>query len=150
MRVVVQKVTEAAVLVGGEIIGEIGKGFMLLVGIGKEDAQEDVCYIARKVANLRVFEDEEGKMNRSLKDVGGDILSISQFTLFADTKKGNRPSYIKASKPEIAIPLYESFVQQMEKELGKKVQTGQFGADMKVSLVNEGPVTIIIDTKNKE
>ena len=101
MRVVVQKVTEAAVLVGGEIIGEIGKGFMLLVGIGKEDAQEDVCYLARKVANLRVFEDEEGKMNRSLKDVGGDILSISQFTLFADTKKGNRPSYIKASKPEI-------------------------------------------------
>ena len=150
MRVVVQKVTEAAVLVGGEIIGEIGKGFMLLVGIGKEDAQEDVCYLARKVANLRVFEDEEGKMNRSLKDVGGDILSISQFTLFADTKKGNRPSYIKAAKPDTAIPLYEKFIAKMETELGKKVQTGQFGADMKVALLNDGPVTIIIDSKNKE
>ncbi|HRK99484.1 MAG TPA: D-aminoacyl-tRNA deacylase, partial [Trichococcus flocculiformis] len=116
MRVVVQKVTEAAVLVGGEIIGEIGKGFMLLVGIGKEDAQEDVCYLARKVANLRVFEDEEGKMNRSLKDVGGDILSISQFTLFADTKKGNRPSFINAAAPETGEALYQEFNERLRAE----------------------------------
>ena len=148
MRVVVQKVTEAAVLVGGEIIGEIGKGFMLLVGIGKEDAQEDVCYIARKVANLRVFEDEEGKMNRSLKDVGGDILSISQFTLFADTKKGNRPSFINAAAPEKGEALYQEFNERLRAE-GFSVASGKFGAHMAVSLVNDGPVTIIIDSKNK-
>lgn len=148
MRVVVQKVTEAAVLVGGEIIGEIGKGFMLLVGIGKEDAQEDVCYLARKVANLRVFEDEEGKMNRSLKDVGGDILSISQFTLFADTKKGNRPSFIKAAAPETGEALYQEFNERLRAE-GFSVASGKFGAHMAVSLVNDGPVTIIIDSKNK-
>ncbi|HRA70074.1 MAG TPA: D-aminoacyl-tRNA deacylase [Trichococcus flocculiformis] len=148
MRVVVQKVTEAAVLVGGEIIGEIGKGFMLLVGIGKEDAQEDVCYIARKVANLRDFEDEEGKMNRSLKDVGGDILSISQFTLFADTKKGNRPSFINAAAPETSEALYQEFNERLRAE-GFSVASGKFGAHMAVSLVNDGPVTIIIDSKNK-
>ena len=148
MRVVVQKVTEAAVLVGGEIIGEIGKGFMLLGGIGKEDAQEDVCYIARKVANLRVFEDEEGKMNRSLKDVGGDILSISQFTLFADTKKGNRPSFINAAAPETGEALYQEFNERLRAE-GFSVASGKFGAHMAVSLVNDGPVTIIIDSKNK-
>ena len=140
MRVVVQKVTEAAVLVGGEIIGEIGKGFMLLVGIGKEDAQEDVCYLARKVANLRVFEDEE--------DVGGDILSISQFTLFADTKKGNRPSFINAAAPETGEALYQEFNERLRAE-GFSVASGKFGAHMAVSLVNDGPVTIIIDSKNK-
>ena len=148
MRVVVQKVTEAAVLVNGEIIGEIGKGFMLLVGIGKEDAQEDVCYLARKVANLRVFEDEEGKMNRSLKDVGGDILSISQFTLFADTKKGNRPSFINVAAPETGEALYQEFNERLRAE-GFSVASGKFGAHMAVSLVNDGPVTIIIDSKNK-
>ena len=148
MRVVVQKVTEAAVLVGGEIIGEIGKGFMLLVGIGKEDAQEDVCYIARKVANLRVFEDEEGKMNRSLKDVGGDILSISQLTLFADTKKGNRPSFNNAATPETGDELYQEFNERLRAE-GFSVASGKFGAHIAVSLVNDGPVTIIIDSKNK-
>ena len=123
---------------------------MVLVGIEDSDSQEDISWLASKIANLRIFADENEVMNLSLKDIDGEMIIVSQFTLHALTKKGNRPSYIKASKPEIAIPLYESFIKEMEVELGKKVQTGQFGADMKVSLVNDGPVTIIIDSKNKE
>ena len=126
------------------------KGLLVLVGIEDADNQDDINWLKSKIANLRIFGDENEVMNLSLKDINGEMIVVSQFTLHAATKKGNRPSYIKASKPEIAIPLYESFVKQMEIELGKKVQTGQFGADMKVSLVNDGPVTIIIDTKNKE
>lgn len=148
MRVVVQKVTEASVSVDGEIIGEIGMGFMLLVGIGKDDAQEDAHYLARKVSNLRVFEDEEGKMNRSLKDVDGAILSISQFTLFADTKKGNRPSFTNAAAPEIGEALYQEFNELLRAE-GFSVVSGKFGAHMAVALINDGPVTILIDSKNK-
>nr|WP_319218108.1 D-aminoacyl-tRNA deacylase [uncultured Trichococcus sp.] len=148
MRVVVQKVTEASVSVDGETIGKIGMGFMLLVGIGKDDAQEDVHYLARKVSNLRVFEDEEGRMNRSLKDVDGAILSISQFTLFADTKKGNRPSFINAAPPELGEALYQTFNESLRAE-GFLVASGKFGAHMAVSLINDGPVTILIDSKNK-
>lgn len=148
MRVVVQKVTEASVSVDGEILGEIDKGFMLLVGIGKDDAQEDVSYLARKVSSLRVFEDEEGKMNRSLKDVDGAILSISQFTLFADTKKGNRPSFTNAAPPETGEALYQEFNELLRAE-GFSVASGKFGAHMAVALINDGPVTILIDSKNK-
>lgn len=148
MRVVVQKVTEASVSVDGETIGKIGMGFMLLVGIGKDDAQEDVHYLVRKVSNLRVFEDEEGRMNRSLKDVDGAILSISQFTLFADTKKGNRPSFINAAPPELGEALYQTFNESLRAE-GFLVASGKFGAHMAVSLINDGPVTILIDSKNK-
>ena len=150
MKAVIQRVSESSVTINSEIVAQIQQGLLVLVGIEDTDNQEDIVWLTSKIANLRIFEDESEVMNLSLKDIDGEMIVVSQFTLHALTKKGNRPSYIKASKPEIAIPLYESFVQQMEKELGKKVQTGQFGADMKVSLVNEGPVTIIIDTKNKE
>ena len=150
MKAVIQRVSESSVTINSEIVAQIQQGLLVLVGIEDSDNQEDIVWLTSKIANLRIFEDESEVMNLSLKDIDGEMIVVSQFTLHALTKKGNRPSYIKASKPEIAIPLYESFVQQMEKELGKKVQTGQFGADMKVSLVNEGPVTIIIDTKNKE
>ena len=150
MKAVIQRVSESSVTINSEIVAQIQQGLLVLVGIEDADNQEDIVWLTSKIANLRIFEDESEVMNLSLKDIDGEMIVVSQFTLHALTKKGNRPSYIKASKPEIAIPLYESFVQQMEKELGKKVQTGQFGADMKVSLVNEGPVTIIIDTKNKE
>lgn len=150
MKAVIQRVSESSVTINNEIVAQIQKGLMVLVGIEDADNQEDINWLTSKIANLRIFPDENEVMNLSLKDIDGEIIVVSQFTLHAATKKGNRPSYIKASKPEIAIPLYNSFVQQMEKELGKKVQTGQFGADMKVSLVNDGPVTIIIDTKNKE
>ena len=150
MKAVIQRVSESSVTINSEIVAQIQQGLLVLVGIEDSDNQEDIVWLTSKIANLRIFEDESEVMNLSLKDIDGEMIVVSQFTLHAATKKGNRPSYIKASKPEIAIPLYESFVQQMEKELGKKVQTGQFGADMKVSLVNEGPVTIIIDTKNKE
>ena len=150
MKAVIQRVSESSVTISKEIVAQIQQGLLVLVGIEDSDNQEDIVWLTSKIANLRIFEDESEVMNLSLKDIDGEMIVVSQFTLHALTKKGNRPSYIKASKPEIAIPLYESFVQQMEKELGKKVQTGQFGADMKVSLVNEGPVTIIIDTKNKE
>ena len=150
MKAVIQRVSESSVTINSEIVAQIQQGLLVLVGIEDADNQEDINWLTSKIANLRIFEDESEIMNLSLKDIDGEMIVVSQFTLHALTKKGNRPSYIKASKPEIAIPLYESFVQQMEKELGKKVQTGQFGADMKVSLVNEGPVTIIIDTKNKE
>ena len=150
MKAVIQRVSESSVTINNEIVAQIQKGLLVLVGIEDTDNQEDIIWLTSKIANLRIFADENDVMNLSLKDIDGDMVVVSQFTLHALTKKGNRPSYIKASKPEIAIPLYESFVKKMEIELGKKVQTGQFGADMKVSLLNDGPVTIIIDTKNKE
>ena len=150
MKAVIQRVSQSSVTISNEIVAQIQQGLLVLVGIEDADNKEDINWLTTKIANLRIFEDENDVMNLSLKDINGQMIVVSQFTLHALTKKGNRPSYIKASKPEIAIPLYESFVQQMEIELGKKVQTGQFGADMKVSLVNDGPVTIIIDTKNKE
>ncbi|WP_428224454.1 D-aminoacyl-tRNA deacylase [Flavobacterium sp.] len=150
MRAVIQRVSEASVTIEKEKVSEIGNGLLILIGIEDADAQEDIQWLTNKIINLRIFADENGVMNLSLKEVNGDVIVVSQFTLHAQTKKGNRPSYIKASKPEVAIPLYERFVKQMEMDLGKPIQTGQFGADMKVALVNDGPVTIIIDTKNKE
>ncbi|HSD08071.1 D-aminoacyl-tRNA deacylase [Flavobacterium sp.] len=150
MKTVIQRVSSASVTVDNKVISEIQKGLLVLVGIEDVDTQEDTNWLCQKIANLRIFGDENEVMNLSVKDVDGDIIVVSQFTLHASTKKGNRPSYIKASKPDIAIPMYENFVQQMEKELGKKVQTGIFGADMKVALLNDGPVTIVIDSKNKE
>ena len=150
MKAVIQRVSESSVTINSEIFAQIQQGLLVLVGIEDADNQEDINWLTSKIANLRIFEDESEIMNLSLKDIDGEMIVVSQFTLHALTKKGNRPGYIKASKPEIAIPLYESFVQQMEIELGKKIQTGQFGADMKVGLVNDGPVTILIDTKNKE
>ncbi len=150
MKAVIQRVSQSSVTINNEIVAQIQQGLLVLVGIEDTDNQEDINWLTSKIANLRIFADENEVMNMSLKDIDGEMIVVSQFTLHALTKKGNRPSYIKASKPEIAIPLYESFVQQMKIELGKKVQTGQFGADMKVGLVNDGPVTIIIDTKNKE
>ena len=150
MKAVIQRVSQSSVTIDAKIVAEIQKGLLVLVGIEDSDSQEDISWLTSKIANLRIFADENEVMNLSLKDIDGEMIVVSQFTLHAATKKGNRPSYIKASKPEIAIPLYESFVKQMEIELGKKIQTGEFGADMKVSLINDGPVTIIIDTKNKE
>jgi D-tyrosyl-tRNA(Tyr) deacylase len=150
MKTVIQRVSQSSVTISNEIVAQIQNGLLVFVGIEDADQQEDIVWLASKIANLRIFADENDIMNLSVKEINGDVIVVSQFTLHAQTKKGNRPSYIKASKPKIAIPLYESFVKQMELELDKKVQTGQFGADMKVSLVNDGPVTIIIDTKNKE
>lgn len=150
MRVVIQRVSEASVKVDGRVVGNIANGLLILAGIEDADGDEDIQWLSNKIVNLRIFNDEEGVMNRSLLDAGGDILLISQFTLHASTKKGNRPSYIKASKPDVAIPLYERLIKQLESDLGKTIQTGVFGADMKVALLNDGPVTIIIDTKNKE
>ncbi|MBP6039707.1 MAG: D-tyrosyl-tRNA(Tyr) deacylase [Flavobacterium sp.] len=150
MKTVIQRVSQSSVTINNEIVAQIQKGLLVLVGIEDADQQEDIVWLASKIANLRIFADENDIMNLSVKEINGDVIVVSQFTLHASTKKGNRPSYIKASKPDIAVPLYESFVQQMELELGKRVQTGRFGADMKVSLVNDGPVTIIMDTKNKE
>ncbi|MFL9831354.1 D-aminoacyl-tRNA deacylase [Flavobacterium sp. ST-87] len=150
MRAVIQRVAEASVAIDSQIVASIQKGLLVLVGIEDADTQEDIDWLTAKIAKLRIFGDENDIMNLSVQDIDGDIIVVSQFTLHAATKKGNRPSYIKASKPEIAIPLYENFVQKLEQEIGKKVQTGQFGADMKVSLINDGPVTIIMDTKNKE
>ena len=150
MKVVIQRVSQASVTIDKNIVADIQKGLLVLVGIEDADTQEDSNWLVGKIVNLRIFGDENDVMNLSVKDIHGDIIVVSQFTLHASTKKGNRPSYIKASKPEVAIPLYENFVKQMEKELGKKVQTGQFGADMKVSLLNDGPVTIVIDSKNKD
>lgn len=149
MKVVIQRVSSASVSIDKKIVADIQKGLLVLVGMEDSDEQEDVNWLCQKIANLRIFGDANEVMNLSVKDIKGDIIVVSQFTLHALTKKGNRPSYIKASKPEIAIPLYENFVQQLENELGKKVQTGVFGADMKVALVNDGPVTIIIDSKNR-
>lgn len=150
MRAVIQRVAKASVTVDGQVISSIGSGLLVLLGIEDADGKEDRDWLSKKVANLRIFNDDAGVMNRSVLDVGGDIIVVSQFTLHAQTKKGNRPSYIKASKPEIAIPMYEAFVQKLEEDLGKKVGTGIFGADMKVELLNDGPVTIVIDTKNRE
>ena len=150
MKAVIQRVSSASVTIENTIVAQINSGLLVLIGIEDADNQEDILWLTSKIANLRIFADENQVMNRSVKEVNGDVIVVSQFTLHALTKKGNRPSYIKASKPEIAIPLYEKFITQMETEIGKKVQTGQFGADMKVALVNDGPVTIIIDSKNKE
>jgi len=150
MKAVIQRVLESSVTIDSKVVANIQKGLLVLVGFEDTDTKEDIDWLTAKIANLRIFGDENQVMNVSLKDSDGEMIIVSQFTLQASTKKGNRPSYIKAAKPEIAIPLYESFIAQMEAELGKKVQTGQFGADMKVALVNDGPVTIIIDTKNKE
>lgn len=150
MKVVIQRVSSASVTIDIKIVADIQKGLLILVGIEDSDNQEDINWLATKIANIRIFGDDNDVMNLSVKDIDGDIIVVSQFTLHAATKKGNRPSYIKASKPEIAIPLYESFVIQLEKELGKKVQTGIFGADMKVLLLNDGPVTILIDSKNRD
>ena len=150
MKTVIQRVSSASVTVEGNKVADIQKGLLVLVGIEDADTQEDTNWLCQKIANLRIFGDENDVMNLSVKDIEGEIIVVSQFTLHASTKKGNRPSYLKASKPEVAIPMYENFIIQMEKELGKKVQTGIFGADMKVSLLNDGPVTIVIDSKNKE
>jgi len=150
MRVVVQRVKEASVTIGGKVKSKIDSGLLIFLGIEDEDSREDIEWLNGKVARLRIFGDEKGAMNLSVKDVEGDVIVVSQFTLHASTKKGNRPSFIRAAKPEIAIPLYEQFVAQMEKKLNRKVQTGEFGADMKVALVNDGPVTIVIDSKNRE
>jgi D-tyrosyl-tRNA(Tyr) deacylase len=150
MRVVIQRVSQAAVTINNIVKSEIKTGLLVLVGIEDSDTHEDIEWLSNKIVNLRIFDDENKVPNISVKDMGGDILLVSQFTLHASTKKGNRPSYIKASKPDIAIPLYEKMIVQLENDLGKKIFTGEFGADMKVSLLNDGPVTIVIDTKNKE
>ena len=150
MIAVIQRVSEASVTIEQQVKGAIDTGLLVLLGIASEDNEEDIEWLVKKVINLRIFGDEEGKMNLSLNDVQGDILLISQFTLHASTKKGNRPSYIKAAKPDIAIPLYEKFIKVMEQQLGKPIATGEFGADMKVRLLNDGPVTIMIDTRNKQ
>ncbi|MGP8215136.1 MAG: D-aminoacyl-tRNA deacylase [Bacteroidia bacterium] len=150
MRVVIQRVTKAEVKVGGAVKGACGLGFLILAGIEEADTEEDAAWLSAKIANLRIFGDEQGKMNLSVKDVNGGMLVVSQFTLHASTQKGNRPSYIQAARPEKALPLFNTFVNMLEKELGKPVATGEFGAHMEVSLVNDGPVTIMIDTKNKQ
>jgi D-aminoacyl-tRNA deacylase len=150
MRVVIQRVSEAGVTINGALKASIGKGLLVLFGIEDADNQEDIEWLSNKIINLRIFNDADHVPNISVKEDGGSILLISQFTLFAATKKGNRPSYIKASKPAIAIPIYEQLITQLEKDLGKKIGTGEFGADMKVNLINDGPITIIIDSKNKE
>lgn len=148
MKIVVQRVQQASVSIEGSIVGAIQQGYLLLVGVTHDDTIEDVSYLSRKIAAMRVFEDEDGKMNRSIQDVGGAILSVSQFTLYADTKKGNRPSFTQAARPEVAIPLYEALNQHL-REAGLTVETGKFGANMQVSLVNDGPVTILFDSKNR-
>ena len=150
MKVVLQRVSKASVTINDIKVADINSGLLVLLGIVNEDTQEDINWLVRKIANLRIFNDENGVMNTSLIDINGEVIVVSQFTLQASTKKGNRPSYIKAAKPDVAIPLYENFVSTLEKEINKKVQTGEFGADMKVELLNDGPVTIIIDSKNKD
>ena len=150
MRAVIQRVAEACVKVNGRVTGSIGKGLLILVGIEDADTQEDIDWLTKKIVGLRIFDDENGVMNLSVMDIGGSILAVSQFTLMASTKKGNRPSYIRASKGDFAQPMYEKFCLALEQESGKKTEKGIFGADMKVSLLNDGPVTIIMDTKNKE
>ncbi len=150
MRTVIQRVSEASVTIDGELKSAIGKGLLILVGIENADSTEDAEWLAAKIVNLRIFDDENGVMNRSILEIEGEILIVSQFTLHAMTKKGNRPSYIRAAKPEIAIPLYENFCKLISEKLGKEVKTGTFAADMNVALINDGPVTILIDSKNKE
>lgn len=150
MKIVLQRVSSASVTIDNKIVADIQKGLLILVGIEDADTQEDIDWLVNKVTNIRIFGDENDVMNLSVKDIDGDIIVVSQFTLHASTKKGNRPSYIRASKPEVAIPLYENFVKKIEMEFGKIVQTGIFGADMKVLLLNDGPVTIVIDSKNRD
>ena len=150
MRTVTQRVQHASVTIDGQLKSKIGKGLLVLVGIEDRDTKEDIEWLAKKLTNLRIFDDEDGVMNRSILDIDGEILVVSQFTLQASTKKGNRPSYLKASKPDFAIPMYEAFCATVSSHLGKPVQTGTFGADMKIELLNDGPVTILIDTQNKE
>lgn len=150
MRIVIQRVSNGSVAVDGKVIGTIQKGLLVFVGIEDADTDEDVIWLSNKIVNLRIFDDENKVPNISVKDINGEILIVSQFTLQASTKKGNRPSYIKASKAEIAIPIYEKLIKQLENDFGKKIETGVFGADMKVALVNDGPVTIIMDSKKKE
>ncbi len=150
MRIVIQRVSDASVTIDQQVAGEIQTGLLVLLGIEDADSQEDIDWLVKKLVNLRIFPDENGVMNTSVKDVDGDVLLISQFTLHASTKKGNRPSYIKAARPEIAIPMYEAFIKSLETSLGKPIQTGEFGADMKVRLLNDGPVTIGIDSKTRE
>lgn len=149
MIAVIQRVSEASVTIEGQVKGQIGLGFLVLLGITHTDTQEDIEWLAKKIVGMRIFGDAEGKMNLDLKAIEGNILLISQFTLHASTKKGNRPSFIEAARPEVAIPLYEKMIQQLTQELGQPIQTGEFGADMKVSLLNDGPVTIVIDSKNR-
>ena len=150
MKVVIQRVTRASVTIGQQLFSSIGKGILVLVGIQSDDTDEDINWLASKIVNLRIFDDENGIMNKSILDSDGEILAVSQFTLMARTKKGNRPSYIDAAPPAISVPLYEKFVATLSQELHKEVQTGQFGANMKVELINDGPVTIIIDSKNRQ
>ncbi|TND09237.1 MAG: D-tyrosyl-tRNA(Tyr) deacylase [Bacteroidetes bacterium] len=150
MRAVIQRVSRASVTIGGQIKSAIGNGLLVLAGFEDPDTAEDLQWLSQKLVNLRIFPDADGVMNLSVKEVNGDILVVSQFTLHASTKKGNRPSYLRAAKPPVAIPLYEAFVRQVEADLGKPVGTGEFGADMKIELLNDGPVTIVIDTKNRE
>ena len=150
MRAVIQRVSQASVTIEGKVKAKIGLGLLILLGCENEDNETDIQWLCRKIVNMRIFSDENGLMNKSVLDKSGEILVISQFTLFASTKKGNRPSFIKAAKPDIAVPLYEKFVKELEKQFGKTVGTGVFGADMKVALLNDGPVTIVVDTKNKE
>ncbi len=150
MKVVIQRVTKASVTINGNIKASIGSGLLILLGIEDADMIEDIEWLSSKICNLRIFNDESGVMNLSVKDISGEIILVSQFTLHASTKKGNRPSYIKAAKPETAIPIYEKMIQQLQSDLGKPIKTGEFGADMKVELLNDGPVTIIIDSKNRE
>lgn len=149
MKTVIQRVSQASVIIEGEQVALIQQGLLVLLGIINEDTQDDINWMSNKIVNLRIFGDENNVMNKSLLDINGDVIVVSQFTLQANTKKGHRPSYIKAAKPEVAIPLYNKFIKTIENDLGKRVQTGQFGADMKVNLLNDGPVTIIIDSKNK-
>ena len=150
MKIVIQRVSQAAVTVNDAIVAQINAGLLVLIGIEDADNQEDIDWLTTKIVNLRIFNDLEGLMNLSLKDIDGEVIVVSQFTLQASTKKGNRPSYIKASRPEVAIPLYKKFVESLETQIGKKIQCGIFGADMKVALINDGPVTIVMDSKNKE
>ena len=150
MRVLIQRVKNASVTINDEVISLIDKGLLVFVGICDEDDREDIEWLAKKIANIRLFDDENGVMNLSVTDVGGDVLAVSQFTLMASTKKGNRPSYIKAAKPDISVPLYEQFCQELELAVNKPIKRGVFGADMKVALLNDGPVTIFIDSKNRE
>ncbi len=150
MRTVIQRTQRASVTIDGVCKSKIGKGLLVLIGVEEQDNEEDIAWLTKKIVNLRIFDDENGVMNKSVKDVEGEILAISQFTLFASTKKGNRPSYLRAGKHEITVPLYNRFCQTLEQELGKPIGTGEFGAYMEVELINDGPVTICIDTKNKE
>ena len=150
MRAVIQRVSRASVTINGNVHSQIGNGLLVLLGIEDADTNEDIGWLSGKIVNLRIFDDTNGVMNVSIKETGGEILLVSQFTLHASTKKGNRPSYIRASKPDFAIPMYEKMIQQLSEDLGKNVSTGEFGADMKVELLNDGPVTIVVDTKNKE